>query len=114
MAMTAWRARDDAQHLRGGRLLLQRFAQLVEQPRVFDGDDGLGGEVSDQIDLFFAEGPNFLPVNYDGAYQPVVLEHGHSELRPRAAEFGRRGGPRCFQHVNRVNDLLRLAQDIEV
>ena len=23
----------------------KRFAQLVEQPRVLDGDDGLGGEV---------------------------------------------------------------------
>jgi hypothetical protein len=28
----------------GGGLLLQRFAQLVEQPGVFDGDDGLVGE----------------------------------------------------------------------
>jgi hypothetical protein len=42
----------DMQHLRGRRLLLQRFAQiicalpqLVEQPRVLDSDDGLGGEV---------------------------------------------------------------------
>ena len=43
--------RDDLQHLRGRGLLLQRLArsscaaQLVEQPRVLDGDDGLGGEV---------------------------------------------------------------------
>ena len=48
----AGRLADDAQHFRGRRLLLQRFAQivgappqLVEQPRVLDGDDGLGGEV---------------------------------------------------------------------
>ena len=40
------------QHLRGRGLLLQRLgeivgalAQLVEQPRVLDGDDGLRGEV---------------------------------------------------------------------
>ncbi len=39
-------------NLRRRRLLLQRLgqivgalAQLVEQPRVLDGDDGLGGEV---------------------------------------------------------------------
>ena len=32
-------------NLRCGRLLLQRLAQFVEQPRVLDGDDGLGGEV---------------------------------------------------------------------
>ena len=37
----AWRTGDDAQHLGRGGLLLQRFAQLVEQPGVFDRDDGL-------------------------------------------------------------------------
>ena len=36
---------DDAQHFGGRGLLLQRLAQLTEQPRVLDGDDGLGGEV---------------------------------------------------------------------
>ena len=48
----ARRAGDDLQHLAGGSLLLQRLAeivgalaQFVEQPRVLDGDDGLGGEV---------------------------------------------------------------------
>ena len=47
----AGRAGDDPQHLGGRRLLLQRFAQLVEQPRVLDGDDGLGGEGFEQLDL---------------------------------------------------------------
>ena len=48
------RAADDLEHLGSGGLLLQRLAeivvltQLVEQPRVLDGDDGLGGEVRDQ------------------------------------------------------------------
>ena len=48
----ARRTRDDLQHLRGCRLLLQRLAQIigtltkfVEEARVLDGDDGLGGEV---------------------------------------------------------------------
>ena len=47
----AGRAADDLQHLGSRRLLLQRFGevaralmQLVEQPRVLDGDDGLIGE----------------------------------------------------------------------
>ena len=35
------RAADDLEHVGGGGLLLQRFAQLVEQARVLDGDDGL-------------------------------------------------------------------------
>ena len=39
------RAADDLEHVGGGGLLLERFAQLVEQARVLDGDDGLRGEV---------------------------------------------------------------------
>ena len=53
------------QHLRGRGLLLQRLgqivgalAQLVEQPRVLDGDDGLGSEVFHQLDLLVGEGPH--------------------------------------------------------
>src|SRR5215831_10132893 len=40
----AGRRADDAQYIRGGGLLLERLAQLVEQARVLDRDDGLGGE----------------------------------------------------------------------
>src|SRR5262249_61751706 len=40
----ARRTRNDLKYLSGGRLLLQRLAQFVQQPRVLDGDDGLGGE----------------------------------------------------------------------
>ena len=54
-----WGTADDMEQIRCGRLLLQRLgevggalaevsgalAQLVQQPRVFDGYDGLGGEV---------------------------------------------------------------------
>src|SRR5262245_6979665 len=39
------RAANDLEHVGGGGLLLQRLAQLVEQPRVLDGDDGLTCEV---------------------------------------------------------------------
>ena len=58
------------QHLRGRGLLLQRLAQivgalaqLVEQPRVLDGDDGLGGEVLYQLDLLVGERPHLLAVD---------------------------------------------------
>ena len=34
----------------------KRFAQFVEQPGVLDGDDGLGGEGRDQLDLLVGEG----------------------------------------------------------
>ena len=48
----ASRAGDNLENFRGRRLLFQRFtqivgalAQFIEQPRVLDCDDGLGGEV---------------------------------------------------------------------
>src|SRR5262249_37102983 len=39
------RAADHLEHVGGGGLVVQRFTQLVEKPRVLDGDDGLRGEV---------------------------------------------------------------------
>ena len=63
--------------------------QFVEQPRVLDGDDGLGGEVLHQLDLLVGERPDLLAVDEDSADQLVVLEHRHANGRPRAAE------PRC-------------------
>ena len=82
------------QHLGGRGLLLQRLgeivgalAQLVEQPRVLDGDDGLRGEVLHQLDLLVGERPDFLAVDGDSADQLVVLEHRHADKRARAGQF---------------------------
>ena len=47
------------------------FAQLVEQPRVLDGDDGLGGEVRDQLDLLVGERADLLAVDDNRADQLV-------------------------------------------
>jgi hypothetical protein len=51
-------------------LLLQRLAQigralaqLVEQPRVLDGDDGLTGEARNQLNLLFGKRSNLLVKN---------------------------------------------------
>jgi hypothetical protein len=43
----ARRTADDTEHLGGRCLLLQRFAQLIEQAGVLDGDDGLAGEIGE-------------------------------------------------------------------
>src|SRR6516162_6259708 len=76
----ARRTRYDTQHLRGSRLLLQRItqiggalAQLVEQPHVLDGDDGLGGKVADQFNLLVGEGADLLAINGDRTDQLVFL-----------------------------------------
>ena len=68
------RAADNLKNLRGRSLLLQRLSkvsgalaevvssltQFVQQPRVLDGDDGLGSEVLDQLDLLVGEWSNLL------------------------------------------------------
>ena len=61
------------------------LAQLVEQPRVLDGDHRLGGEVLHQLDLLVGERPHLLAIDDDGADQLVVLEHRHAADRARAA-----------------------------
>ena len=62
------RAADDVEHIGGGGLVFDSvsigaLAQFVEQPRVLDGDDGLGGEVLHQLDLFVGEWSNLLAVD---------------------------------------------------
>ena len=57
------RATDHLEHVGGGRLLLQRLAQLVEQTGVLDRDHCLGGEVLNQANLLVGERADFLSIN---------------------------------------------------
>src|SRR5215510_2764788 len=82
------RATDDLEHIGSRGLLLQRLAQLVEQPSVLDGDDGLSGEILHQLDLPIGERADGLPVNADSADQLIVFEHRYADHRPIAGEFG--------------------------
>src|SRR6516165_6677911 len=82
----AGRRTDNAQYLRGCGLLIQRFAeiirafpQLVEQPRVLDGDDGLGGEGLDQLDLFRREVPRLEALEGHDANQIAFPQQRHTE-----------------------------------
>ena len=52
--------------------------QFVEQPRILDGDNGLGGEVLDQCDLLGGKGANFLAGQMKRADQFVLFKHWHS------------------------------------
>jgi hypothetical protein len=89
------RARDDAQHLGGRRLLLQCFtqivgalAQLVEQPDILDGDHGLGGEIREKLDLLVGERAYLLAVDDNGADQRPLLEHRYADGRASAGHQG--------------------------
>ena len=45
--------------------IVRALAQLVKQARILDGDDGLRGEIADQLDLLVGERPDLLPVDAD-------------------------------------------------
>ena len=94
------RAADDLEHIGGGGLLLQRFgkivgalAQLVEQPRVLDRDDGLVGEILDELDLLVGERPDLLAVDASAPTSLSSLQHRHANTaRLRRSTLQRRAG----------------------
>src|SRR6516165_6839406 len=51
----AGRRTDYSQHVRRGRLLLQRLTKFIKQPCILDGDDRLGGQVLQKLDLLFGK-----------------------------------------------------------
>ena len=65
-----------------------RDAQFIEEPRVLNGDDGLFGEIVNQLDLLVSEWPHLLAVDIDDADQFVLFEHRHDKERPRLGQFG--------------------------
>src|SRR5215831_1898361 len=100
-------AADHFEHIRGRRLLLQRFAeiiralaQLVEQPRILDGDDSWCRKICKEGDLLVGKGTNFLPKDADDSSDLIVLQHRHSDHRPNAAEFDRSYGWRVALSVS--------------
>src|SRR5256885_1090114 len=65
----AWRTGDNLQHLRGRRLLLQRFAQLAKQPRILDGYHSLARKIRHQFNLLIGERLHLLSIDRNGANQ---------------------------------------------
>src|SRR5262249_54120803 len=109
----AGRAGNDAQYLRRRGLLLQRFPQFIKQPRILDGDDGLRGEILDQIYLLIVEGSDLLPIDSDSANQVVLLEHRHDQKRPSSGNLGNRLIGIFRSDVGDVCDLPRVSDTVE-
>src|SRR5215472_16689791 len=61
--------------------------QLVEQPRVLNGDDGLGGEIGHQLDLLLRERSYLLAVDIDGANHLILFQHWHAKHTPKASKL---------------------------
>src|SRR5215467_7845471 len=87
----ARRAVDDLEYLRRRSLLLQAFAQLVEQARVLDGDDRLRGEIADKLNLLIGKGADFLAIDVDRTDQLVFFEHRDVDKSPGASQFEETG-----------------------
>ena len=62
-------------------------AQLIQQPRVLDGDDGLIGKIGYQLNLAFGEWPHFLVINGDGSDQLIFFQHWYVDHTPIATQF---------------------------
>ena len=90
----ARRTADDLQHVGGGGLLLQRFAQVFralaqfpEQAGILDRNDGLSGEIAQQLDLLVGERPDLLSIDRDQTNEFGILEHRHDGLRPSTSDI---------------------------
>src|SRR6266480_2227491 len=99
------RAADDLEHIGGGGMLLQRFAQLVEQPCILDGDDGLVGESRDQLDLFRSKWLRDGFCYEDNPYDNSLAQERGAERSSVAANLlsVTPGIFRVRQHVGNVN-----------
>ena len=88
------RAADHLEHVGGGGLLLQRFAQIIGacrsslSRRVFSiAIAAWPGECRDQLDLLVGERANLLAEDTDGADQLALSEHRDRKQGPVAAEL---------------------------
>ena len=79
---------NHAQHFCRGRLLLERLAQLVEQPRILDGDHGLVGESLQQLDVVRVESARGRSRHVDGADR-LPLGHQWYHQQRAVAALGR-------------------------
>ena len=114
-----FRAADDRQHLADRRLILQGFRELMgtlrnlararllrlEETRVLDGDDGLVGKGSDQLDLFRGKRLRHLSCHEDHSYRSSLPQQRGAERRSVAADLLRITTHifRIGQHVGKVH-----------
>ena len=84
-------------------MLSQCFPQFMKQLRVLDCDNGLGGEVLNDFDLFIGERPDLLATDYELTHQFTVLQQWHSEHRSDTANFHGRNSRRVAFNVSLIS-----------
>ena len=78
---------DGLQHLRVRCLLLQRLPQLIQQPRIVDGDHGLRGELCRQFDFAVAERIDPATAEPDHDYGFAIAHQRHADHRAIALDL---------------------------
>ena len=108
------RARDDAEDLRGGRLLLEGLAQipvarlqLLEEAHVLDRDDRLRGERLEELDLLVGEGPHLVAAHHHGAERHALAHERRHQGRPVPV------GPRVGRSHGVLRGLGRQIGDVD-
>src|SRR5262245_49679807 len=96
------RPTDDLKHIGRGGLLLKRFAEFVEEPRVLDRYDGLRGEVLNQLDLLVGEWTYFLAEHTDRSDEFALLEHWHTHIGQGARHLYEGNNPSIFPDVRLI------------
>src|SRR5205823_4249108 len=81
------RATDHLEHVGGGGLLLEGFAELVEQPRILDRDHCLIGERFNQLDLFGGEWRGFRTRQRQRPDWISFSQKRNSKISPILSEF---------------------------
>ncbi len=78
------RVANRLEHVCGGGLLSEQFAQFVEQSRVLDRDNGLVREGFEQFDLLLAESSWLCAYHGQGANDRAFAKKGHADSGPYA------------------------------
>src|SRR5262249_23705364 len=74
------RTADHFQHVGGGSLLLQRLAQLAEQSRVLNGDDGLGGESRHEFYLLLGKWVHLISREREDTDRAPLTQERYAEV----------------------------------
>jgi hypothetical protein len=105
----AGRGADDAQYICGRRLLLKRFAQFVQQPRILNGDNGLVSKDPEKRNLLIRKRINFGTSKLECSDRHSLMQQWDTSDRPMSepprhgASFGKLLGLRL--EVNYMNGL---------
>src|ERR1043166_5752151 len=81
------RAADDLEDVGSGGLLLERFAQFIEQACVLDGNHRLVGEGGHQFDLLVGKGLNLEAVQHHHADRLALSQQWDPEGGAKAGRF---------------------------